>query len=241
MYVQKMWQRLTHFFQRKLTKEFIKYYYVPLVYPVFGLLLFLTWWFFPKPYVIGTQAISNLGNHVLNPFPGWLFFSIAISLLAVVQIPLIFYAHSKLVKVFQRTTKIGTTANFIGVIGMILVAIFPDQPATLLWHVIGAFCAFGGIGCGAIIYWMVLIKEALLHAIKHRIIVLILAIVIILGILIFIVFIGLVQLIHIHIGVFIKPLYLKFPFWEWALFTIIIVHLMVNYILIPKKVIVDKK
>ncbi len=232
-----VFSKLIDLFKGNITKHLISHFYIPLVFPIFGLLLFFSWLNYPKPYILGSQAISNLGNPIRNPFPGWLLFSLAVWYLAFMLIPIFMFAYRKLKIIYPRLALIGTIVNFSAIIGMVFVGIFPNLSSTMIFHATGAIFAFGGLVTGAIIYWSILLKEAMVKGFKHRTMIELVALLLIFLLFIMILIIGIIQILAIKFGISFVSWYLEFPFWEWVLFLFTLIHLFLIDLLIPKKVI----
>jgi hypothetical protein len=219
--------KFLEFYQGEFSKNFMKKILIPLTFGVFLIFLIISYLLYPLPYDITTDAISNLGNPVLNPFPGWFFFSLAFWYLALVFPPFIFYLHKRLLHLSTKGTKVGTLFNVTSVIGMIMLGIFPNLDSTNLLHNISAILAFGGLVAGCISYWTAMIKEAVVKAMKYRNLAIVLILLLITALFSLILIMGLVSILNVF------PLQLDFPFWEWTLFIILAFQLLLFILIIP--------
>jgi hypothetical protein len=201
------------------------------LFAFFGLLIFSAI-LFPGEYKITSHTISDLGNPKLNPFPGWLIFSMAFWTLSLLSPPLFLYLHWRLVKMHKFEATLGTVFNFIAIFGMILLGIFPNLPETDLMHIIAAILSFVGLTTALIFYWGAVIHDSLQKALKYHQVGIFMILIIITVLLASILFLGIVQ---ISSDYFFEEIYwyLDFPFWEWIIFIIISFQLLFIGLIIP--------
>ena len=113
---------------------------------------------YPNGYDFITMSISALGDPDKNPFPGWIFFSLAVCWIAVSTLP--YYLH-----VFKQLKQYdGIIARFILVFclvssaGLFLLGCFSEREVTAIMHYIAAGMSFGGFFLAAIFWWIVIGK-----------------------------------------------------------------------------------
>ncbi|MHA1650572.1 MAG: hypothetical protein ACTSYB_10305 [Candidatus Helarchaeota archaeon] len=212
----------------ELPKSLVKTFFLPIVFGIFSILMISAILYYPHPYSFTADTISNLGNPVLNPFPGWLFFSLAFWYLAFMLPPIFLYLHKRLLHLSKNLARIGTLFNFCSLIGMILLGFFPNLENLLLIHATAASLAFGGAVFGCIFYWVTMIKEAMMKAFKYRHLTIISILFVITILLSLILLLGIIQIIGTSI------LQLEFPFWEWTLFIILIIQFLIFILIIPE-------
>lgn len=239
-----LFQKIKYIFFGKYSREYYYGVLLPITFMIFFGLLIIAIVFFPSNYSILTNYISDLGNHKLNPFPGWLFFSLAFWFFSLLYPPLFLYLHRRLVKIQPKKAKIGTFANSCSVLGMILLGIFPNQPETILMHSIAASLSFGGISLALTFYWLVIIEDSIKRALQYHHVGILMILVFITFVLTAISFFAIFQ---IYNDLFGTQLYIiqifgtrlfwlfKFPFWEWTLFIILAVQLFFIGLIIPEQ------
>lgn len=123
---------------------------------------------FPGGYSPAREAVSNLGNPVLNPFPGWLFFSLAFWSLSPLMVPAFALYHRRLLPLAPSEARTGTLAACVGLSGTTLLGFFPNVDETLVQHGVAALLSFGGLGAAAASYWLATSRDALRHALRTR-------------------------------------------------------------------------
>jgi hypothetical protein len=107
---------------------------------------------YPGMYGMSTNAISNLGNHELNPFPGWFLFSVGLWIFGFSGLPLFFYQFRALKHVLKWAAFICLLCSITSSAGMIGVGIFSEDQDFPL-HVAFAAMAFGGMVFSAVFSW----------------------------------------------------------------------------------------
>jgi len=237
-------QKIKYFFFGKYSR---RYYYgvlLPITFIIFFGLLIIARLFYPGDYFFLTNPISDLGNHILNPFPGWFFFSLAFWFFSLLYLPLFLYLHKRLVRLQPIKTKIGSYANSCSVLGTILLGIFPNQPESILMHNIAAGLSFGGISIALSFYWLVVIEDSIKKALQYHHIGILMVLIFITFILAAIAFFA---VFHIYNNLFGAHLYIiqifgtrffwlfRFPFWEWTLFIILAAQLIFIGLIVPEQ------
>ncbi len=210
--------------QRFERKKFIIYEYYPFITVGYLIFIFISWLFYPEYSSI--YPISNLGNWFLNPSPGWIFFSFGSFWEGTLLIPFYICIRKKLDSLNKNSAWMGTTANLIGSIGLIVISFFPNIIQFQIIHETGAFLAFSGFFMGNIFYYIALLKlfkKERKFSLKMFIFALAtIFIPILTGIFIF-------QYFYTNILGCLNPLF------EWIMFFLIIFQALVIYILIPEK------
>jgi len=115
---------------------------------------------YPGTYSMLTNAISNLGNHELNPFPGWLLFSVGLWIFGPTTLPIFFYQFRALKPVLKWAACIFLACSITSSAGMIGVGIFSEDMNFPL-HVAFAAMAFGGMVLAAIFSWFSIMAMAI--------------------------------------------------------------------------------
>lgn len=216
------------------SRRYFKRFTVPISFSIFFALLITSRIFFPGFYSIFSNAISDLGNPILNPFPGWLFFSLAFWSLAFLFPPLFLYLNRRLIKIHRIEAKIGTGSNFISIFGMILLGIFPNLPETNFMHLIAAIFSFTGMGVAIIFYWLAIIHDSIQKAMRYHHIGIVMILSFITFLIIAITFIGTFQ-ISSDIFAFNMLWLFDYPFWEWLLFIFLSFQLFFIGLIIPEQ------
>ncbi|TXT60217.1 MAG: membrane protein of unknown function [Promethearchaeota archaeon] len=216
------------------TRKNFKRFVLPISFSIFFILLITSRLIFPGFYSIFSNTISDLGNPILNPFPGWLFFSLAFWSLAVLFPPLFLYLHRRLVVIHQIEAKIGTSSNIISIFGMILLGIFPNLPETNFMHLIAAILSFAGMGVAIIFYWLAVIHDSIQKAMRYHHIGISMILIFITFLFTAITFLGSLQIGSEIFDLNIIWLF-DFPFWEWLLFIFLSFQLFFIGIIIPEQ------
>ncbi|MBD3228121.1 MAG: hypothetical protein GF329_08025 [Candidatus Lokiarchaeota archaeon] len=218
----------------KYSRRYFYSFILPVSFSIFFGFLITARVLFPGFYSILFNAISDLGNPYLNPFPGWFFFSLAFWSLALLYPPLFLYLHRKLMKIHTIEAKIGTVGNYISIIGMILLGIFPNISETIIMHTIAAMLSFGGLGIAIIFYWLGVVHDSIQKALHYHHLGILMILTIITFLLTAISFFGVVQIgTEIFSAQFLWLF--EFPFWEWTLFIILAVQLFFIGLIIPEQ------
>lgn len=239
MLADKIWNYFSgNFSKKEITREVI-----PIMILSFAIFLFLAWVFFPPElhYNIFERSISNLGGREENP-RGWIFFSIAMGLLAVQLVPIFLYFHKRLSKICKRTTSLCTFFGLIGCGFMFLIGVFSDDSSILVYgvemsdiHTIVAVVGIGGLGLAVLIYFFPILKGRRQFRMK------------------LVVFAyGLIDFGGIGMGAaeVIKsirniggpgPGFLSFPFWEWTLLITALMYFVLASFFVPNEIQALKK
>ncbi|MBD3353520.1 MAG: hypothetical protein GF364_18700 [Candidatus Lokiarchaeota archaeon] len=123
-----------------------------------------------NPYSIMTHSISFLGSWIPTRNPrGWWNLSIALSILGIMFFPLHLYYHRRMALISEWAAWIGTILCFLGSIGVILVAIVPDNEGKNFFkdlkygqvHNVVATIGFGGFGFGNLWYGLMFFYDAI--------------------------------------------------------------------------------
>nr|MDO8083371.1 hypothetical protein [Candidatus Sigynarchaeum springense] len=128
--------------------------YVIVVYGIFTGLILVSTTFYNGDYSLFTNSVSNLGDPLLNPFPGWLFFSIALWSFGFIAMPLFLYQGRRLIAEQRRRALIFMVFSTIACAGSIGVGIFSEVEETYPLHIATAVMAFGGLFLAAIFTWV---------------------------------------------------------------------------------------
>ena len=113
---------------------------------------------YPGDYDFITMSISALGNPDKNPFPGWIFFSLAVSWISIAIFPLYLRACRQLKQYNKVLVEIMLVFCAISSGGLFLLGCFSERHATEIMHYIAAGMAFGGLFMAAIFWWILLGK-----------------------------------------------------------------------------------
>lgn len=123
-----------------------------------------------NPYSMMTHSISFLGSWIPTRNPkGWWNLSIALGILSIFFIPLTLYYHRNMESISVWGAYVGTILNFIGLIGIFLVAVFPDNEGMDFFkdlsygkiHNTVAALGFGGFGFGNLWFGLLFLYDAL--------------------------------------------------------------------------------
>nr|MDO8110120.1 DUF998 domain-containing protein [Candidatus Sigynarchaeota archaeon] len=162
-------ETLEHFIQGKYPKKTMFQKLFPLSSSVYAGLMLAAWLLFPGTYSLTTNTISDLGNPVLNP-TGYLCFSIAFIYLAFMMIPFYQFIHKRLQPIGKILSRIALIINMVGSCGFIALALFPNTAATLRVHLPAAIVSFGGLVFGGLLYWVIIVKDAIVKTGTKRVI-----------------------------------------------------------------------
>lgn len=230
--IRMLFKKHINFFIGTCSRKFILTRIIPLINTIFyGLLLFSSL-FFPQDFNIIRNNISNLGNPILNRFPGTLFFSLAFALIAIILPFVYIYMYRRLVKIFKYTAIPGLIFFFMASIGLFMLSIFPNVGNLTNLHYFSGIFSFACFVTGFIFFWIVLLKDIIVKKSWHWPIS-ISAISIFIGSLLFIVIeLGLIQS-GIHTA---NPWFLNFSFLEWILLFNISLQTGIFIIIIPKSI-----
>jgi hypothetical membrane protein len=224
--------RIKRIYVGNYSRKYFKRYFLPISFITFFGFLLISRILYPGTYTIISNAISDLGNPLNNPFPGWLFFSIAFWVLASLYTPLILYIHRRLVQFHELEAKGGSILNFVAIVGMVLLGAFPDLPSLKVMHLIAAFLCFGCMSIAIVCYWIAVIHDSLQKALRfhHQ------------GVFMILVFITLsiVAISFLGLGQLLSDLFprefiwvLDYPVWEWGVFILLAFQLFFIGLIVP--------
>lgn len=129
--------------------------WVCLTFGLWALFLFIAYKKYPPEnnYTIKTCTISFLGVWTEDRNPkGWYYFSIGMSILSVMLFPLLLYLYNRVVLISYTGAIFGLIMLIIGDVGIILIAIFPDNEGVpviknITYTKIHFGIAVGAFGC----------------------------------------------------------------------------------------------
>jgi hypothetical protein len=163
-------ENLTRFFDGMYQKKTLFQRMFPIGAGIYVGLLFLSWLLFPGAYSLAVNTISDLGNPIKNPSGFW-YFSAAFIYLAFFNIPFYRFVHKRLAPLSKLLARFALLANIAASGGFIAMATFSNvNDATLTIHIPAAVVSFGGLVVGGLIYWIVIVKDAILKTGTRRII-----------------------------------------------------------------------
>jgi hypothetical protein len=221
-----IWEKIKRIYVGDYSRKYFKRFFLPISFITFFGFLLTARIFFPGSYTIFSNAISDLGNPIYNPFPGWLFFSIAFWILASLYAPLFLYMHRRLVQFHQLE------ANFGAIIGMVLLGVFPDIPSFKIMHLIAAFLCFGCMSAAIFCYWIAVIHDSFQKALRYHHEGILMILIFISISIIAIIFLGIEQLVlDLFPAQFIWVL--DYPVWEWGIFILLAFQLFFIGLIIP--------
>jgi hypothetical protein len=128
--------------------------YLILVYATFTGLILISDSLYPDDYSFFTNSVSNLGDPLLNPFPGWLFFSMALWSFGFLAIPIFLYQSRRLMTGQRHHAILFLLLSLVACAGSIAVGFFTEVAETFGAHVVSAVMAFGGLFFAAIVSWV---------------------------------------------------------------------------------------
>ncbi len=128
--------------------------YLILVYAIFIGLILVSVSLYPGDYSFLTNAVSNLGDPLLNPFPGWLFFSVALWSFGFLAMPIFLYQFRRLLACQRHFAILFIVLSSIACAGSVGVGFFTEVYATFGAHVVCAVMVFGGLFFAAIVSWV---------------------------------------------------------------------------------------
>jgi hypothetical protein len=152
--------QLEKLYYGRFSKKYLLKKVLPISAGIYIGLMFLAGLLFPTTYSPVYNTISDLGNPYLNP-SGWWLFSISFIFLAAVLILFCNYVYRRLSILDKIMPKIGIISNIASSIGLVILAIFPNDEAIILVHGLGMILAFGGLIVGGVFYWAIIVKGAL--------------------------------------------------------------------------------
>jgi hypothetical protein len=218
------WKKLKGFtlslLKKFSTKEFVKIILPFTVIFYYGF-IFISWTFYPSNYTIFTNAISDLGIPTLNPFPGYLIFSIACWISSLLTIPMIIFVYDRMKLYHRKLSLISATSYIISSFSTFMVGIFPNINGYSLIHGVFGIISFIGSIFSLSIYWFVMLRSkkiqltSSLWAKFFILALLLLPLIIVLGII-------MTNLFSIYLLLEYPIKIVAFPFFEWLL------HLTVN-------------
>ncbi len=218
---------LSDFFNGTYQKKTLFQRMFPLAAGVYAGLLFLSWLLFQGYFSLTKNTISDLGNPFLNPAGHW-YFSAAFIYLALFMIPFYRFVHKRLAPLARIPARLGLLANLVGSGGFVALAIFPNTLETISIHLPAAVVSFGGLVVGGLIYWNIIVKDAIVKIGTRRIIPIAGALTnIVIGIAVF-------QLFDFAtFAVKILPDSILAP-WEWTMFFGIAANLLLLFRSVPE-------
>lgn len=162
--------QLSNFFEGQFKKKTLFQRMFPIGSGIYVGLLFLSWLLFPGEYSLAVNTISDLGNPIKNP-AGYALFSTAFIYLAFFNIPFYRFVHKRLAPLSKLLARIALLANVAASGGFIAMATFSNvNEATLVIHIPAAVVSFGGLVLGGLLYWIIIVKDAILKTGTRRII-----------------------------------------------------------------------
>ncbi|MBD3227680.1 MAG: hypothetical protein GF329_05785 [Candidatus Lokiarchaeota archaeon] len=221
-----------NFFIGNCSQKFILSRIIPIINILFYGLLMFSSLFFPQDFNIIKNNISNLGNPILNQFPGTLLFTFAFLVISI-ALPFVYiYIYRRLVKFFKYTAIPGLIFFFMASVGLFMLSLFPNVGNFVNIHLFSGIFSFACFVTGLIFFWVVILKNIIVKKSWHWPIS-ISAISIFIGSLLFIVIeLGLIQS-GIHSS---NPWFLGFSFLEWILLFNITIQTGIFILIIPKNI-----
>jgi hypothetical protein len=140
---------------------------------LYALFLYIAYRYHIKsnPYSIMKHTMSFLGSHLERRNPkGWFFFSIGMIIMGIMFFPLILYYHHRMLIISEWAAWLGTILQILGTIGIILVALFPDNEEEESFykdlqsgklHNVFAGILFVGLGIGNLWFGGMFVYDAL--------------------------------------------------------------------------------
>nr|MDO8083372.1 hypothetical protein [Candidatus Sigynarchaeum springense] len=135
----------------------VSWIYASLVHAILAAFLIWSLSFYPGEYSMFSNAVSNLGDPLLNPWPGWAVFSAGISTFGSLMVPHVLYLYRKLTAMDRKWGRRFLVTSVIGNAGNVGVGMFSEASATLVPHVIAAALVFWGLFSAAACSWPPLI------------------------------------------------------------------------------------
>jgi hypothetical protein len=117
---------------------------------------------YPGTYSVLVNAVSNLGDPILNPWPGWFFFSTGMCTFGFLAIFIVMTLHYWMSRVEGKWSRGYLWAAIIGNAGCAGVGIFSEAETTFTAHAIAAGLFFGGLLLSAALAWPFMFKRAVL-------------------------------------------------------------------------------
>jgi hypothetical protein len=162
-------ETVSRFFEGKYQKKTMFQRMFPIAAGVYAGLFFVSLLLFPGEYSLAVNTISDLGNPFLNPSGFW-YFSAAFIYLAFFNIPFYRFVHKRLAPLSNLLARMALLANLVASGGFITMATFSNIDETIAIHLPAAVVSFGGLVVGGLIYWTVIVKDAILKTGTRRII-----------------------------------------------------------------------
>lgn len=115
-------------FHGHIDRTFLLKKWIPVSGIIFWSGILLSMLFYPPEdhFSIFTHSISFLGDWFDNPFPGWLFFSIALACAGITFLPIGLYLFRRFRVICNRTAMFCNFLYILGCIGTVLVGVFSD-------------------------------------------------------------------------------------------------------------------
>jgi hypothetical protein len=127
--------------------------YVSSSYAFLVVFLFWSLSFFPGEYSVFANAVSNLGDPIMNPWPGWAIFTAGICAFGCLMLPHAIYSYRRIATFKPGWARSFLVASVIGNAGYAGVGLFSEAPSTIVPHAIAAAMAFGGLISAAALSW----------------------------------------------------------------------------------------
>ncbi|MFX0100233.1 MAG: hypothetical protein ACFFCS_11680 [Candidatus Hodarchaeota archaeon] len=249
---------IKNFLAGNLSRKTVLTRLIPLVLVVIFGSLFITGMFFPTEFDWRVMVLSALFVSKDNP-DGYIYFSVAVVVIAVSLIPMLGYLHRRLNKICMGTTRTGSVFLIISIIGFLLMGIFAIYPplGEILFnedrmHEYMSFLGLVGLVLAYFFYGFSLLKDRKVGKRQINQPALIIG-----TIIMWIVFLGLVlsqgvlEIIEAvyepdwpYVGIdwidgtFLPkpPLVLSFALWEWLLVIGVFVYMVLLLFMIPEDV-----
>ncbi|HME52751.1 MAG TPA: DUF998 domain-containing protein [Candidatus Lokiarchaeia archaeon] len=129
---------------------------VPVLIAVFYALMVTSAILYPNQYDPITMSISSLGDPDKNPFPGWIFFSLAVCWIAITMLPFYVRVFRQLRHISGKLAEIDLIFCVISSVGLFLLGCFSERTPTEIMHYIAAGLAFGGFFLAASLWWILI-------------------------------------------------------------------------------------
>lgn len=228
------------------SREYLLQKWIPFASGVFWVCMIVSAVLYPpeENFSILTHSISFLGDWYDNPFPGWLFFTVALIWGGVSFFPLGLYIYRRMRVVAPRMAAVCELFHALGCVGVVLVGIFYDTRETTFLgveisdiHNVVSVIGFGGVGLAMIIYSFFPCREKRKNYSKpvylsnHK-----------LFLPNFVLLFGIVGMAASQIGRLIKgyddfpgPGIYSFTLWEWILLLCIWLYHWIMIVVLPKE------
>ncbi len=128
--------------------------YLIFVYATFIVLILTSDLLYNGDYSFFTNSVSNLGDPLLNPFPGWFFFSLALWSFGFLAMPIFLHQFRQLIANQRHFSVLFLVLSLIACVGSVLVGTFSEIDVMIGAHVVSAVMAFGGLFLASIVSWV---------------------------------------------------------------------------------------